>query len=482
MVKSIIDRSVEFIEQVHIPDLVAIAKFYKGLALRGGLSGKSVLSWRHSREGQRLFRFNLLLPGAPSSTATCPRSMKWTSRIPSRSRNTSPTPGTSTRRDQGPASLRRVTEPNFVLGPNTRGQNQHQGTGRRRQVLLDQGAAVARQRHGSGPLARYIIGYAQNNPEFKEPVDALLKELGAPVTALFSTLGRTAARGLECQWAAHKMSHFFDKLMANLKAGDLNTANIDKWEPSTWPKEAREPVSPRRPRRSRPLDQDQGHQDRQLPGASCRPPGMAAPRPEGADRRLRGLAHGYPGGQGRRAPGNPAHPPLLRPLPGLLDPRDESRRSGDVLGQGSLTRSRKGSDHALNRTCWRPNATANRCVRSTCMKPGAALALGECGLHPGACGDRILHWFALPTVPGEAAENFLLGYIRFTHPPPPTSLPSAWSEGPTGRWWATITPSRSSACRSPTPSGGEVFFELRWYLFLEKYPRSTWAIIPWPSS
>ena len=51
-------------------------------------------------------------------------------------------------------------------------------------------------------------------------------------------LGRTAARGLECQWAAHKQLYFFEKLMANLKAGDLNTANIEKWEPSTWPKEA----------------------------------------------------------------------------------------------------------------------------------------------------------------------------------------------------------------------------------------------------
>ena len=52
-----------------------------------------------------------------------------------------------------------------------------------------------------GPLARCIIGYAQGKPEFKEPVDKLLKDLGVPVTALFSTLGRTAARGLECQWA-----------------------------------------------------------------------------------------------------------------------------------------------------------------------------------------------------------------------------------------------------------------------------------------
>ncbi len=85
-------------------------------------------------------------------------------------------------------------------------------------------------------MSRYIIGYVQGNPEFKEPVDKLLSTLGLPLEALFSTLGRTAARGLEASWAAQKMRYFQDKLMANIKAGDSSTANIDKWEPSTWPK------------------------------------------------------------------------------------------------------------------------------------------------------------------------------------------------------------------------------------------------------
>ena len=29
--------------------------------------------------------------------------------------------------------------------------------------------------------------------------------------------------------------YFFDKLMVNLKAGDFATANVDSWEPRTWP-------------------------------------------------------------------------------------------------------------------------------------------------------------------------------------------------------------------------------------------------------
>ncbi|CCG06901.1 Nickel-dependent hydrogenase, large subunit [Pararhodospirillum photometricum DSM 122] len=90
-----------------------------------------------------------------------------------------------------------------------------------------------------GPLARYVLGYAQGKPEFKEPTDALLRLLDVPITALFSTLGRTAARGLECQWAAHKLKESFNHLIATLKAGDTNTANTASWDPKTWPKDVR---------------------------------------------------------------------------------------------------------------------------------------------------------------------------------------------------------------------------------------------------
>ena len=90
-----------------------------------------------------------------------------------------------------------------------------------------------------GPLARYLVAYARGNKEIQEQVNGALKALDVPITALFSTLGRTAARGLECQWAAHKMRYFYDQLVANIKAGDLATANVEKWEPSTWATEAK---------------------------------------------------------------------------------------------------------------------------------------------------------------------------------------------------------------------------------------------------
>lgn len=90
-----------------------------------------------------------------------------------------------------------------------------------------------------GPLSRMLVGYASGKPEFKEVVDSTLKALDVPVAALFSTLGRTAARGLEtkltCDWALE----FYQQLLANIKNGDSRTMNNDKWEPESWPKEAK---------------------------------------------------------------------------------------------------------------------------------------------------------------------------------------------------------------------------------------------------
>jgi hydrogenase large subunit len=59
------------------------------------------------------------------------------------------------------------------------------------------------------------------------------------VSALFSTLGRTAARALEAEYCTRLQKHFFDKLIANCRNGDTATANVEKWEPRSWPKECK---------------------------------------------------------------------------------------------------------------------------------------------------------------------------------------------------------------------------------------------------
>lgn len=87
-----------------------------------------------------------------------------------------------------------------------------------------------------GPLARLVMGIAKNVPHIKEPAEAFLKEMNLPLEAVFSTLGRHAARAIECHWAAKMMVKYVDDLTANIKAGDEAAADMSKWDPKTWPK------------------------------------------------------------------------------------------------------------------------------------------------------------------------------------------------------------------------------------------------------
>jgi len=90
-----------------------------------------------------------------------------------------------------------------------------------------------------GPLARLLVGYGRGNKEIQEAVNRALTHLDVPVDALFSTLGRTAARGIETQLVANWTQEFYDTLINNIKNGDERMANTENWEPSTWPKEAK---------------------------------------------------------------------------------------------------------------------------------------------------------------------------------------------------------------------------------------------------
>jgi [NiFe] hydrogenase large subunit/hydrogenase large subunit len=86
-----------------------------------------------------------------------------------------------------------------------------------------------------GPLARMLVGFANGHPDIKPMVMEVLGRLKVGPDALFSTLGRTAARGMETVLIARRMSVWFDQLVARIKSGDTSTFNATKWEPSSWP-------------------------------------------------------------------------------------------------------------------------------------------------------------------------------------------------------------------------------------------------------
>jgi len=91
----------------------------------------------------------------------------------------------------------------------------------------------------TGPLARIMVGYASGREDYVQLVDDALKKLNIPLEALQSALGRTVARGLESILISDWMRDDMDQLLENIKNGDQTTFDRSKWEPDTWPKEAK---------------------------------------------------------------------------------------------------------------------------------------------------------------------------------------------------------------------------------------------------
>ena len=241
-VSAIIDQVRDFVNHVYVPDLLAIAGFYKGWTYGGGLASMNVLSYGDIPDRANDYSTeNLMMPRGVIINGNLKQVHEVDLRDPEEIQEFVPHswykyPDES----KGLHPWDGITEADFQLGAKTKGTK----TDIRE---IDESAkyswikAPRWRGHAMevGPLSRYIIGYAKGDKEITEQINFVLKTLDLPVTALFSTLGRTAARGLEAQWAADKMRYFMDKMMANIKAGDSSTANVESWDPETWPAETK---------------------------------------------------------------------------------------------------------------------------------------------------------------------------------------------------------------------------------------------------
>ncbi len=246
-VKQRLQEALEFTNQVYLPDVIGIASFYKGWLHGGGLAGINVMDYGdyeaipYDRRSQRLPGGVILNGNWDEVHDIDPRDPEQVQefvghswyKYPDESKGLHPWDG--------------ITEPNYQLGPNTKGTR----TDIRE---LDEGAKYSwikspRWRGHAcevGPLARYIIAYARKVPYVTHQVSESLAffnklartELSAK-QALPSTIGRTLARALECQYCAQQALDDLDSVIANIKAGDSATANMEKWNPATWPKEAK---------------------------------------------------------------------------------------------------------------------------------------------------------------------------------------------------------------------------------------------------
>lgn len=236
-----------FVKNVYLPDLLAVAGIYKDWLYGGGLAGQNVLSYGTYTQVPYDKSTDLLPAGAivggnwdevhPVDVRDPEEiqefvSHSWYRYDGDESKGLHPWDG--------------VTEPNFELGPNTKGTKTDIKE-------LDESAkyswikAPRWKGHAMevGPLARYIIAYASGKEYVQEQVDRSLAAFNQSTGLdlglkqfLPSTLGRTLARALECELCADSMLDDWHALVNNIKAGDSSTANVEKWDPSTWPKEA----------------------------------------------------------------------------------------------------------------------------------------------------------------------------------------------------------------------------------------------------
>jgi len=90
-----------------------------------------------------------------------------------------------------------------------------------------------------GPLSRMLVAYASGHERVQAVVNSVLKTLGVGPAALFSTLGRVAARAVETLVTAEQLPVWIGQLAANMKKGDMKIHSNEKWDPSDWPSEAK---------------------------------------------------------------------------------------------------------------------------------------------------------------------------------------------------------------------------------------------------
>lgn len=242
-IRDIAKDTIKFIEEVYYPDLMAMAPFYKDwFKIGGGLSNQNLLCYGDfPRYANDLSEKSLLLPNGAIIDGKLdeihPVDLKDPNQIKEfvdHSWYQYPQP------DAGLHPWDGITDPKFELGAGTEGtKTDIKWLGAESRYSWIKAPRWNGHAMETGPLARMVVAYAKKMPEQTELVNEALSKAGVPIQAMFSTLGRTLARCLEARMMAREMLRCVDELEANIKAGDEVAANMEKWEPSTWPLECK---------------------------------------------------------------------------------------------------------------------------------------------------------------------------------------------------------------------------------------------------
>jgi len=231
-VKDMITRARQFVEQVYWPDLLAIAGFYKDWASIGGGVGNYLAVGEYPDNGDSTDLDSLYFPRgiilAKDLSTIHPYDQEkvkeyitssWYEYSGGDAVGLHPWEGETKAKYTGPEPpweyLQGRDKYTWMKAPRY--------DGRPMEV---------------GPLARMLVAYGSGHEDVQAIVGDALGQLGVGPAALFSTLGRVAARGAETVLLARRLEKWFDDLVARIKSGDTATFNGDNWDPSTWPDRA----------------------------------------------------------------------------------------------------------------------------------------------------------------------------------------------------------------------------------------------------
>ncbi len=196
----------DFIKNVYIPDLLAVASFYKDWGAIGGTS--NFLAWGEfpetDKEPESLFMPRGVIMNRNIGGVTMAHQDKVTEDV------------TRAWYEKGEAKHPYEGE----TKPLQEDPKYRPGDG---QYTWFKAPRYEGEPCEVGPLTRVLVAYANGHKEIKPIVDNVLKTLGVPAAALFSTLGRTAARGIEALAIGERNQVWIGELIENIKGGDTST-------------------------------------------------------------------------------------------------------------------------------------------------------------------------------------------------------------------------------------------------------------------
>jgi hydrogenase large subunit len=234
IIKDSIDRMITFVDQVYLPDLLAVAPYYLDYASLGEGLG-NFLTWGEFPNTDNSDTSKFLVPRAVITGRDL-----------------------ANIQEPDPRDFQKMQEfvahswYEYAQGDNVglhpwKGETKFNYTGPQPPydyLEVDQkyswlkAPRWAEQPMEVGPLARVLAMYASGHQQTKDLVDFVLKTLDAPITAVFSTLGRTAARAIETKVFADFMLKTYNDLIDAIKAGETDTFAGGNWEPLSWPAHA----------------------------------------------------------------------------------------------------------------------------------------------------------------------------------------------------------------------------------------------------